>query len=375
MKRIILLFGILLLFASQGVGQTYPFPYTLHGRVDTTNPEVMEVVQLWLNYLASKPDSICDNPFWNEAEKRNYKEFDFAQESLFQFDSRQLLNYFKPTILSVEKVEQSYAIRTIFFADNVEGESRKSNPWTIFRIYAVKEFGDWKLKNPLSIHSRNWKRIKAGKITYIFPSTHWYSYVYAEKAVHFCDSIAEKFEVGEWEPFDFYITESADELGELLGFEFFFPGFTQGRGMYDRRILLSGKNSEFYPHELAHMVLGGQNQHQFVNEGMATWIGGVAELTFEDAARNLAAAVQKEPQVRFINMLSRKWGRQHHALYVSGAIFCKLIYEKKGLEGLNALMNSSASDMELFSTLCKTLGIKEKDLNDYWRAEVLKYLK
>ena len=105
--------------------QQTTFDYTIHSRVDTSKQNIKDIVTLWLNYLASKPDSIYDNPYWNEAEKKKYKDFDLTRKFIYQFPSRQLLNYYKPTILSIEKEGNNYSIRILFAADGLKGIYRK----------------------------------------------------------------------------------------------------------------------------------------------------------------------------------------------------------------------------------------------------------
>ena len=112
----------------------------IHFRVDTTKNEIKEIATLWTNYLNSEPDKISDNPYWNEEEKLRYKDFDFSRSLLYQFPSNQLLRNFKPKILSIEKEGDHYGIRTMYSADGLEGEYRKSNPWAIQKVYGLFEF-------------------------------------------------------------------------------------------------------------------------------------------------------------------------------------------------------------------------------------------
>src|SRR5688572_6914949 len=98
--------------SNQTFGQQTKIDVTIHSRVDTTEREIKEVAMLWINYLGSKPDSLHDNPYWNNAEKDKFKNFDLSTPYLYQFPSRQLLNYYNPTILSIGKEGEFYGIRT-----------------------------------------------------------------------------------------------------------------------------------------------------------------------------------------------------------------------------------------------------------------------
>ncbi|MES2132137.1 MAG: hypothetical protein V4506_07285 [Bacteroidota bacterium] len=369
-QQIIFLFAF---YCGQTFAQKPTISLGVHFRVDTTKQETKEIVALWTNYLCSNPDSIYDNPCWNEAEKKKYRDFDFTRKFIYQFPSTQLLNYYKPTILSVEKEGENYAIRTLFNAEGLEGDYKKSNPWCITKLYATKENNKWKLKNSISILTQTWKRKTIGKITFIYPSEHPFNETLANKANKFCDSIALKFQLSDWEAFDFYITKSGDELGKLLGFDFFSIGYTTGMGMNDERILLSGIDSEWYPHEFVHLVIENKNRHGIINEGFATWLGGAMEKTFEERAKILAQQLIKNDTVTFDDILNKKWGWQFVAYYTTGAILCKLIYDKGGIIALKKLLDTSPDNHKLIQTICELLKIKPTDIDKFMRIEILKY--
>lgn len=352
---------------------------TIHSRVDTSKQEIRDIVALWINYLSSKPDSIYNNPYWNESEKLKYNDFDFTRSSIYQFPSAQLLNYYKPTILSVEKEGGYFGIRTIFSADGLHGIYKKSNPWCITKIFAVKENNQWKLINALPVLTNNWKRKTIGKITFLYPPEHQFNETLAEKANEFCDSIALKFRLPDWKPFDLYITKSGDELGKLLGFDFSFTGYSTGRGMNERRILLSGIDSEWYPHEFVHMIHRDNKRHVILEEGFATWISGQvsSETTFGVAAKTLAQALSKNNAVTFEDIVNKKWGWQNASLYYysTGAILCKLVYDKGGVSAVKKLLMTPADNDKLIQTICELLKIKVTDFDKFLRTEILKYLK
>lgn len=348
---------------------------TIHSRVDTTKQEVKEIVALWTNYLSSKPDSIYNNPYWNEAEKKKYIDFDLTRSSMYQYSSARLFRSYKPTILSLEKEGDNYAIRTLFYADGLEGDYRKYNPWCITKLYAVKENDKWKLANALPIITKAWDRKTIGKITFIYSHEHQFDEVLAQKANEFCDSIASKFQFTDWQPFDFYITTSGDELGKLLGFDFFFAGYTTGRGLNDKRILMSGLNSEWYPHEFIHLVVEGKKRHGIIEEGLATWLGGANKQSFELLAETLAENLAKNDTATFNDIVNRKWGWQFNAYYATGAILCKMIYDKGGLAALKILLDTPPDNDMLIKTLSELLKIEPAEIDKVLRAEILKYLR
>lgn len=373
-----LLLLIALISCTFTYAQTPAIDVIIHARVDTTNAEIKEVANLWVNYLSSRPDSICDNPYWNEEEKKKYEDFDFSRTSMFQMykTSKQLFYVYKPTILSIEKEGDNYAIRTLFNSDMVEGMYRKYNPWCITKLYAVRENEQWRLKNARPVITQDWNRKTIGKITFIYSPSHTFDEALAQKSNRFCDSVAAKFEFTDWKPFDFYITASADEMGQLLNFDYFYAGYTTGKGLNDQRVLLSGLNSEWYSHEFIHLIVENKKRHLIVEEGFARWVGGSQNKPFEEFAEILAENLTKDDTVTFNHILSKKWGWQFTAYYTTGSIICKMVYEKGGLAALKTLLNLPEGDDDaLIKTLCELLKIEPDELDKVLREETLKYLK
>ena len=364
---------LFLVAENQIYGQQAKIDVTIHSRVDTTQKEIKEVAELWIDYLNSKPDSLYDNPHWNKAERLAYKNFDFSMPYLYQFPSNQLLGYYKPTILSVEKEGDYYGIRTIFAADGLEGEYRKSNPWCITKLYAINENGKWKLKNALPIITENWTKKTMGKITFIYPPNHNFNEDLAKKASLFCNEIADEFLFPQWQSFDFYITNSGDELGKLLNFDFSFAGYNTGIGLNENRMLLSGLGSEFYPHEFIHLIVPNIDRHSLIEEGFATWKGGQGGKTFEESAYILANEIGLDKKVTFTDVLNKKWGWQYSAFYTTGAIFFKVAYDKGGIVLVKKLLETPNDSEKLIQTICSVFEIEKNEIDSFFRNEVLKF--
>jgi hypothetical protein len=345
----------------------------IHSRVDTTNSEIKEIANLWINYLNSEPDKVTDNPYWNKEEKNLYRDFDLSRTLLYQFPSGNLLRYFKPKILSIEKEGENYGIRTIFSAEGLEDEYRKSDPWAIQKLYAVKENNQWKLKNALPVITTDWNKDTVGKITFIYPLNHKFNQELADKANQFCNQITSEFQFPEWKPFDFYITKSGDELGKLLNFDFFFAGYTTGLGLNEKRILLSGLGSEYYPHEFVHLIVPNFDRLGLIEEGFATWKGGQGVKTFEESAKLFANELAKNDTVTFLDVINRKWGWQYAAFYTTGAILCNSAFEKGGVKLVNEILNIPNDTEKLIDNLCLVFSIDKKDFDTFWRSETLKF--
>lgn len=364
---------LFLFFAIRAYGQQDKIEVTLHSRVDTSNSEIRQIANLWINYLNSQPDSLYDNPYWNKAEKLKFKNFDFSARYLYQFSSKQLLRYYKPTILSIEKESDHYEIRTIFSADGMQQVNQNSNLWCITNLYAVKEDGEWKLKNALPFITENWNRRRIGKITFVYPPHHKFNDAMAKKANEFCNEISNEFLFADWTPFEFYITDTPDEMGRLLNFDFFYAGYTTGIGMNDNRILFSGMGSEYYPHEFVHLLIPNGKRHGMIEEGFATWKGGQGGKTFEESVRLLAGELVKNDTVTFSDVLEGEWGWQYASFYTTGAILLNSAYRKGGLAAIKILLDVPNDNAKLMETVCKLFEIDEGDIDRFWRNEVMNF--
>ncbi len=346
---------------------------TLHARVDTSDREVMAVARLWCDYLASGPDRAYDNPYWNQAEKLRSEHFDLSARYLYQLPAQRLLAYYKPTVLSIEREGPHFGIRTLFQADGLEGEYRRYDPWCITKLYAVKEDGEWKLMNAMPIITQDWERYTLGRITFVQPPGSTFDQAAAERAVAFCDALTAEYGFPPWDPFDFYITASGDELGRLLNFDFFFPGYTTGMALSDERILLSGMGSPYYPHEFVHLVVPRAPRHDMVEEGFATWKGGTMGKGFEECAQLLAGELARNSTVSFSDVLDRKWGWNVAAYYTTGAILCQLAHDRGGVDAVKHLLGTRKDNAALMARIEEMFGVRSDKLDAFWREQVAAY--
>lgn len=227
----------------------------------------------------------------------------------------------------------------------------------------------------MPIVTQKWERKTIKKITFVYPPQHQFNDILAQKANEFCNRIAREFQFPDWHPFDFYITDSGDELGELLGFDFFFTGYTTGIGMNDKRILLSPFGSEWYPHEFVHLIVPNKERHGMINEGLAIWQGGVMKKTFAERVEIIADQLANNDTITFTDILNKKWGWQFVAYYTTGAIICKLAYDKGGLAALKKLLDTPPDNDKLIKAICDLLDIDRNGLGNFIRTETLRYLK
>ena len=365
---------IIFLSATNCISQIH-IDIDVHSRVNKNNEEVMAVLNVYEKYLNSRPDNVqINNPFWCEADKAKFQDFDFTRAFLYgEQPLDDLSKTYRFIVLSIEKEEESYAIRTAIIAKDVtQPYMKQQNPWAITRLYAIRENNTWKLKNAFDFKTKNWKTISESNINYHFPPDVILDKNEILKSKLFCDSVSKLLQIKSWQAFDYYITTSGDKQSELLGFDFAYAAYTTGMALKSN-ILLGGTGSAFYPHEFTHHVAEEKNiKHKLIKEGLATWLGGSNGETFIQNLQTLSKAIRNSDTLTVDKVIDLTWGWNVNAFYTSGGLFCKLVYEKNGIIGLNRLFSIPANDnVKLKEELMKLLNTK--NLNDLWRKELLKY--
>jgi hypothetical protein len=344
--------------------------------VDTTDVDKKAVYDVWVDYLNSRPDIMWSDLSWNAAKSRLWRDFDLTAPIVFQFGTDRFLQTYRPTVMAIEKEEDRYSIRTLFYAEGLDSAYADRNPWAIVRVYAEQESETWKLRNALGVHTEHWNRPAIGKITFVSPPSHDFDIRLAQRAVAFCDSISELLPFFRWDSFDFYITDSREDVDRIIGLEYYYAGFPSARAMRPHDILITGMGSEWYPRELVHMVAAGPGlaPHRILNEGLAGWIGGWHDKSYQENMREVAAFVAADEALSFQDYLDGGWnlgskGSQHFP----GAVVCDMVFSAAGAAGIETLFKAGRRDQDLYQAIQSTLGLDRAAFQLAWRARVLEF--
>ena len=342
--------------------------------VDTTDIETKKVVELWINYLESKPDSLYDNPYWNSKEKAEHKHFDFLEG---EFEPSLYMG-FPVTILNVKNINGLYRIKSIFASCDATG--KPPYIFCIVNVFAKKENGEYKLFNALPINrDKEWNHRKAGYIDYYFPFYHSFDSVKAEKQNAFMIDVCKNFEVP-IKQVEYYFADDFNEIERLRGFDYergtsgkLIP---QGKSGDDK--VYCGGMGEYYPHELIHVFINPNypNCHNWVLEGLATFLGGSRGEELVWHIRRANDYLLKHQEIDLNNILKLVSIDEYTDYrYVIGGLICELIYEKGELKLLRDFLNTGKTDQDYYNAIELFLNVKQKDLNAFLRTELIKHSK
>jgi hypothetical protein len=347
--------------------------------VDTTNGSKKEVLDLWTDYLNSRPDVMWSDQDWDGAKSRLWRDFDLTAPFVYQAGADQFLQTYRPTVMAIEREGDLYSIRTLFYAEGLDSADADRNVWAIVRVYAGRESGEWKLRNALGVLTKDWNRPAIGKITFVSPPAHDFNTRLALRSVAFCDSLSGLFPFFSWDSFDFYITSSREDADRIIGLEFFHAGPARGRAMRADDILITGAGSEWYPEGLVRMVAKGNGiaPHELVENGFAGWVGGWDGRPYDRWMPEIAAFVAENNSLVFDDYAA---GNRIPDLagpglrYFPGAVVCDMVYAAAGASGIETLFKAGRRDADLYRAIESTTGLGRTAFQNAWRARVLEFL-
>jgi hypothetical protein len=359
---------ILLIFISLNTYSQNTIP-DISARVDTSKTATKQVYNLYKNYLNSKPDSVYQNPNWNEQEAKKYLKgkdlrIDRSANKMFYYaNAKKYFNSYKPKILQIDSIGTNrYQIKTIFTKECPDAEDKGFNPDYITKLYAVRDNkGLFKLENVISYDTQNWKTYKFKFITYIVHPNCTLNTKDAQKAIAFCEKISKQFNI-QTEPFTYYLLPNSDEMGKLYNFEYW-TSYLGGQTIKSLKEIFTTYGNANFPHEFVHLLFPLPKDNvsycpMIINEGLATWLAGPSmNETFDQALIKTSKTFRKKDKVSLDDIMTFKIRNEfdNSILYVTGGVICKLVYEKYGKNGIWELYNST--DTNFKSVLEKLFGM------------------
>lgn len=367
MKKILLSFLFLNIIVIQAQEAVEP-RYYLHALADTsTHPEYVPYIDHWIEFLYTENDSIR-RTFWEPEDIQKWgNEYALFYSGLFQYPVQLTLKMLKPYILSMYCKDKHCRITTAFWKLNTDPTneiSKNQNPYGIVEVEVYEKDGQLYISNLFEKRVANWDQVTAGKIKYVVDPNLITDSSAIQKSLHFVDSLSTLLNV-DYDSITYVVSSSPNNLGYILGFNYFFMGYTYGRVSYDSRTLFSGVGSFNYPHEFAHLIVNQvvQTKNQLLGEGMPTYFGGTrynnSNLTYLEALNEFQKIHPIINDSVFSNI--NKYPN-FFAAYVVGAIIVEQVYLKKGIEGLKAIADVGTEPEDILLAISEKFNISREEL-------------
>src|SRR5699024_8226012 len=183
--------------------------------------------------------------------------------------------------------------------------------------------------------------------------------------------------------FAYYTCKDMEEAYSLRGYDYessmYYNGGV-GAFSYPRyRSLFSGNNSEFNSHEIIHLYTYElfPNMYPKLDEGLAVYLGGALDKTFEDYMPALKDyLIENEVDLFAFAFLDIDKDITVERKPIEDLIFAFLCYytEKEyGKESLFELMDSGRTNENLLLALEKNIGLNKENFNAKIKEEIRKF--
>jgi hypothetical protein len=274
-----------------------------------------------------------------------------------------------PTIISVVKNNNKFIVK-IAVMGNPEGFN---SLYAIYDLGVNLVNGEPYFYNMLNSNISNFNKKTISNITYFYNDSVNKNQI--ANQIEFNQYLVKFFQKQNFE-FNFIVAKNYEEMLKVQSYNYkddMYVNSSGGIAYANDKIVFSANNSFYYPHEVVHLFTNKYypNIHEIIDEGIATYLGGSKEISYNDLKNELGLKVKSYNSdfTKLIFEYDYKYiplSKGTPIFYVIGAFICEEVYKKKGLRGLEQIMNTGYEDDEkLLSEICKVLEVKENELNDY----------
>jgi hypothetical protein len=366
-----------------------PISCSLTQTIDTVtngDPNIKKVYDCWAGYLASSPDSLYDNPYWNSADKIRYKSYDLLKSEGFLSPGLYAFGFLKNQVLSIANMGDAYIIRSRFYY--IYPENSKLFVMAITNTIAKQDAdGNFKLHNWLHHYTRAWNTRKVGVITYYYYPGYPFNIFEAEKANKMIDYLKKIFDMKREQEIAYYIASDCDGIMKLKGFEYVvgmgdnITNLCGFHDVYNTIIYSNSKKGEYYEHEITRLI------NNFFPRAHGHYINGLTKYFTEDDMalgqsfkrhfQRMDDYLEAHEGIDLSNYSDSFYAQPMDNItpphYFVGLLICRLTLDKGGLPLLKQAMNSTPTNEDMLRFIEEELHIKRKDLNRKLRQLIHQY--
>jgi len=348
--------SLLFLFFSCNEAQTETHPKNDFKLIisDNINKSLIsnkQIITVLTNFLKTKNEYIYKNDYWIAAD---FPRFYHPYGDIFKIEKKGTIdNFYHPTLLEIIETEQDNErlLKIAFIGD----DSLK----IIYSLIAVKSEDYWIFKNTLDYNTKNWKKHTFKNVNYYISPSKEINMNEVNKQLEFNKSLSSFFDV-KLDSIYYYSCVNPVELFNIKGIDYTtamyfgkYGGFAQGDN-----IVFSGNNSEFYPHEIAHLYSNSSFRYAplILKEGVATLLGGQGRHEYKWHREELNKFIRKKPDYNFLDCLlpfERKFldNNETSIPYMTGALIVELLLKKYNVSELEYLFEKEKQIWHILSKI------------------------
>lgn len=323
-----------------------------------------------------------ESEHWNSSDYKTYsKPFLYLMQLPVMMDPVKLY----PFVMSITPgISNQYLAKIAYI--------RRDSITSIEKMYYVliskNNSEKYKLSNPTGYLTRKWEKRDVGSMKYIINPKSGYNEVEAKRMDSLNTSLANYFHT-EVIPVTYYSCSNHYDLWYAQGEDnYYMTGFIEnakgGRTVPEDKTIYAAINSQYYPHELAHIYIYKFQRNYDENsfsvlsvEGIPTFLGGSEGVSLNYHLNRLATYARKNKITTIGDLRIMEDGVLGDTLftkidYALGGLIAMLVEKKLGYKGVIELCNAH-DDNEVFSLLAKTYRIKNSQVDEYILKELKKY--
>ena len=261
----------------------------------------------------------------------------------------------------------------------IKDEAEPDKILTILNLNAIRDNGNWVLENTFHDIVKSWESVNYKYINYVYPKSHSFNQILAQKSIDFCDSIKKVLDIKLNDTFSFYLSDNPDEMGLLFGYEFYYLNYTTGLTTKWLNQIFSAKGNEFYPHEFMHIILkgiGNDSRNYLIEEGLACFLGEFNTPRYKSRISKLSKdyLVNKPTYDLESLVLNKAENNGYQSAYPTGSIIAEIIYESRGYSGIIELCKADTRKSEdILRIIYKITGLNKKGLVKKFREKLILY--
>lgn len=339
--------------------------YTISGKLQLYEYEqgwADKVTTSYLKYLNTL--NIEDKAgFWNkeEVEKYGLKYFDFTSNLYQGIPVEEFSKYFSVYVLDIVKITD-YKYQLDALIHNLPKSESPSSVWCIHSLIFSFVDGEIKFENKLNYVTDKWHKTESKYLVYYNKNKNDIpSKEIIKSNESFIENLVKLFNLqssnGDLR-YDYYFADSVNELGELLNYEYYFVGITNG--VTTPGISIISSESFSHLHEIVHLYLPYNDKRGIViEEGIASFLGTREKNLEQYYERILYFKEYLDTNEIVLSEIvkSRDFDKLRGHSYGFGSLICELVFKQKGNKGLNLLVTKeSLTDDDLINTLSHILN-------------------
>lgn len=368
--RLLFLLFISILGASLSGQSEYHF--TVNPNIDTLEQPNPLLISNLEQFLSTKNNDLASNTLWDSTDFDRYK---YPFKSIYWIETGWPKKYnYNPSLTAIVPAgaENQYILKLAFMETQNENSVFLK---AIYNIMASVEDDKVVFSSYTSYATQDWQQESLGSFTYLSSPARTFSMEDARKQEEFAEYLSKFFGITKI-PILYYSCVDLEEMFNIMGYDYNWQMYLHETGgqVGFNNILYSGNNRDIYKHEVVHIYLASYfstKWNSLLNEGIATYMGGSGELTFQEHRANLAKYVAEHPDFDFTDHLNPYnqffIDKDTPVSYTIGALVCEMAYRKGGKK----LLFKTVAEPENTKAF-GYLDISMEDLNERLKDELKK---